>query len=316
MTKHYRVSVTEEASGKRVDVFLAEVIPELTRSQAKKLIKEGLVKVDGQLVRPKYSVKPGQRIEVIIPPPEKLELVPEEVPFEILYEDEDLAVINKPPGIVVHPAAGHTRGTLVHGLLAKLKGLSGIGGELRPGIVHRLDKDTSGLLVIAKNDLTHQALTKQFKAREVKKVYLALVHGVPRKKEGRIDLPIGRHPVHRKKMSTKARVSREAVTLWRVIKTFKKAALIEAQPLTGRTHQIRVHLAAIGHPIVGDPLYGGQRPQGPKAPRQMLHAFKLSLTHPRSGKRLEFQAELPKDFKEVLNTLASHSTRQNLTSRN
>lgn len=304
MSKHYQVSVTEGAAGKRLDIFLAGVIPELTRSQAKKLIREGLVKVDGQVVRPKYLVKPGQKIAVIIPPPEKVELVPEEVPFEIIYEDEDLAVINKPPGIVVHPAAGHTKGTLVHGLLNKLKGLSGIGGELRPGIVHRLDKDTSGLLVVAKNDLAHRALIKQFKAREVKKIYLALVHGVPRKREGQIDLPIGRHPVHRKKMSTKARVSREAITLWRVIKTFKKAALIEARPLTGRTHQIRVHLAAIGHPIIGDPLYGGQRPQGPKTPRQMLHAFQLSLTHPRSGKRLEFQAELPKDFKEVLNRLA------------
>ncbi len=303
MDRHYHILVSEEASGKRIDIFLTNSIPDLTRSQIKKLIKEGLVIVQGKVVRPSYLVKTGEKIDVFVPPPEIPNLTPERVAFEILYEDNDLAVINKPAGVVVHPGAGHTRGTLVHGLLATLKGLSGIGGKLRPGIVHRLDKDTSGILVVAKNDYAHLVLAKQFKSHEIKKLYLALVHGIPKNSHGKIEFPIGRHPINRKKMSIYAKKAREAITLWRVVKRFKNAALIEASPLTGRTHQIRVHLSAIGHPIIGDPLYGGRRPNGPKADRQMLHAYRLGLIHPNTGEYLQFEAPLPKDFQSVLKKL-------------
>ncbi len=304
VAKEYCLQVSEEQAGQRLDVFLAENVPELTRSQAKKLILEGYVRLGEKKVRPKYPVKPGETVLVSLPPPEEPSLRPEEeVPFEILYEDEDLAVVNKPPGVVVHPAAGHSSGTLVHGLLARLKDLSGVGGELRPGIVHRLDKDTSGLLLVAKSDQAHQALTRQFKYREVSKVYLALVHGVLRVPSGKIDYPIGRHPVHRKKMSIHAKRAREALTLWKVRERFRKATLLEVRLLTGRTHQIRVHLSAIGHPIVGDALYGGARPQGPKAARQMLHAWQIRFLHPRTHQELSFEAPLPEDFRLLLERL-------------
>ncbi len=304
MSRKYLLTVPEGITGKRLDVYLAETISELTRSQAKRLILEGKVRVGDRCVRPKYLVTPGEHISVCIPPPVSLELCPErDVPFEIIYEDRDIAVIDKPAGLVVHPAAGHYQGTLVHGLLARLKDLSGIGGQLRPGIVHRLDKDTSGLLLVAKNDFVHQELTEQFKAREINKVYLALVHGVPSAGSGQICFPIGRHPVHRKKMSIRAPRSREAKTLWWVKRVFRGATLLEVRPLTGRTHQIRVHLAAIGHPIVGDRLYGGAKPHGPKAPRQMLHAHKLSFTHPGTRKRMVFESPLPADFQAVLKEL-------------
>ena len=214
-------------------------------------------------------------------------------------------MLNKPPGIVIHPAAGHWRGTLVHGLLWRLKDLSAIGDKLRPGIVHRLDKDTSGLLIVAKNNLAHQALIRQFQEREVHKTYLALVHGVPKARSGVINRPVGRHPVYRQKMSVHSPRGREALTRWRIKETFPKAraALLEVFPLTGRTHQIRVHLSSIGHPIVGDKLYGGQKPTGPKAQRQMLHAWRISFFHPRSGKEMSFEAPLPEDFQNLLEDL-------------
>ena len=299
-----KLTPAPEDAGKRLDVFLAEKIPNLSRSQAKKLISEGQVKVGGRpLTKPKHRLKPGEEVQVFIPAPEPLSLEPDTgVPFEILYEDEGLAVINKPAGVVVHPAAGHLHGTLVHGLLARLKDLSGVGGMLRPGIVHRLDKDTSGLLLIAKDDRTHQALSAMFKERKVKKLYLALVHGVPQALSGKIEAPLGRHPVNRKKMAVLAG-GREAVTLWRRKEVFRRAALLEVEPLTGRTHQIRVHLASLGHPIVGDELYGGAKPHGPKAHRQLLHAWKLRLRHPLTGEELAFEAELPEDFREVLDEL-------------
>ncbi len=299
-----------EDVGKRLDVFLAEKIPGLSRSQAKKLIAEGLVEVDGTLCpKPKYRVKGLEKIKALLPPPQAIELRPEEdVAFEILYEDEDIAVINKPPGVVVHPAAGHYEGTLVHGLLARLKGLSGVGGKLRPGIVHRLDKDTSGILLVAKNDLAHEKLSRMFKERTIKKVYLALVHGRPKALAGKIEKPIARHPVHRKKMAV-IKGGREAVTLWRVKESFPQAALLEVEPQTGRTHQIRVHLASIGHPIVGDALYGGAKPHGPKAQRQLLHAYKLSFKQPRTGQVLSFEAPLPPDFEEVLDALRRQKAR-------
>ncbi len=291
--------VEEFEAGRRLDAYLAEKLA-LTRSQVKKALERGHISLNGQRAKPSHRVRPGEEILVDLPPPEPPELHPQDVPFEVLYEDDDLAVINKPAGVVVHPAAGHWQGTLVHGLLKRLKGLSGIGGEIRPGIVHRLDKDTSGLMVVAKNDTTHILLGRQFKESRVQKLYLAIVHGCPEAREGRIDLPVGRHPVYRKKMSIQCRVCRQALTLWRLLKVFRKAALIEARPLTGRTHQIRVHLSAIGHPIVGDPLYGGCRPVGPKAKRQMLHAFRLSFVHPGTKKLLSFEAPLPQDMAQLL----------------
>jgi len=295
-----------ERAGERLDLFLAQSIPELSRSRIQRLIKEGRVTINGiKALKPRQKLAGKEEIELEIPPPEKILLEPEPgVPFEILYEDRDIVVLNKPPGLVVHPAAGHSKGTLVQGLLARVRDLSGIGGELRPGIVHRLDKDTSGLLLVAKHDQAHQALSLQFKEREVSKVYLALVHGVPSLSSGHVDRPLGRHPVHRKKMSIQPH-GREAYTAWKVREGFKRmrAALLEVYPRTGRTHQIRVHLASIGHPIVGDRLYGGLRPTGPKALRQMLHAWKLSFFHPHTGKRLSFEAPLPPDFQSLLEEL-------------
>ncbi|NPB09632.1 MAG: RluA family pseudouridine synthase [Thermodesulfobacteria bacterium] len=304
--KEYRLVVPQEARGERIDSFLARQIEDLSRSQIKRLIEEGHLLLQGEpLSKPKYRLRGGEEIRLTVPPPQEISLEPEEVPFEVVYEDEDLLVINKPPGLVIHPAAGHYHGTLVHGLLARVDDLSGVGGELRPGIVHRLDKDTSGLLLVAKNDRTHLALSQQFQDRKVEKTYLALVHGVPSSNWGRVDRPIGRHPVHRKKMSVHAPRGREAVTEWRLRERFKKsrAALLEVHPLTGRTHQIRVHLSSIGHPIVGDELYGGCRPTGPKASRQMLHAWRLSFVHPRSGETLSFEAPLPDDFQTLLEEL-------------
>lgn len=303
--KTYYLEVRESEAGQRLDLWLAQKIPELTRSQAKKLIEEGLVQVEGRVSKPAYKIGAGEKVVVQVPPPERLELVPEEVPFEILYQDRDLAVIVKPPGVVVHPAAGHFQGTLVHGLLKRLKDLSGIGGKLRPGIVHRLDKETSGLMVVAKNDPAHLALTRLFKSREIEKWYLALVHGVPEPRAGFIEVPVGRHPVHRKKMLAGAPQGREAKTFYRVREAFSKTALLEVRPYTGRTHQIRVHLSFIGHPILGDPLYGGRRPQGPKAPRTMLHAWRLKFRHPLKDEVLAFEAPLPPDFKALLEELRS-----------
>ena len=292
------------SEGKRLDAFLAERIPELTRSRLKKLISQGKVHLSPEgKVKASRPVRAGEEILVQIPPPEEPVLEPEVVPFEILYQDEHLAVIIKPPGIVVHPAAGHLRGTLVHGLLQRLSGLSGVGGALRPGIVHRLDKDTSGLLVVAKNDQAHLRLSAMFKGRKVEKWYLALVHGVPEPRSGKIKVPIGRHPLHRKKMLAGAPRSREAETFYRVREAFRHWALLEVRPLTGRTHQIRVHLSYLGHPLLGDALYGGRRPGGPPAQRQMLHAWRLSFEHPVTKERLSFEAPPPEDFQRVLEEL-------------
>ena len=299
----------DPASGQRLDVYLAGRLS-LSRSQVKKALEAGHITVGGKRAKVSHKVRPGEEIRVDLPSPEPLpKMEPEDVPFEILYEDEDLAVINKPPGVVVHPAAGHWRGTLVHGLLKRLKDLSGVSGKIRPGIVHRLDKDTSGIMVVAKNDFAHLTLAHQFKTSQVTKVYLALVHGCPRDLEGKIDLPIGRHPVHRQKMSVHCRVCREAVTFWRLLKSFKGATLLEIRPLTGRTHQIRVHLSAIGHPIVGDPLYGGCRPTGPKASRQLLHAYRLTFVHPRTKAAVSFEAPLPEDMLAIINNLEQKQRR-------
>jgi len=297
--KYLSFFVNPEEEKIRIDQFLKAKISELSRSRIQKLIEEGYVKVGGKLCKPSYKIKAGEKIDIIIPPEKKIELEPEEVPFEIIYEDKDIAVINKPAGLVVHPAPGHFEHTLVHGLLLKLKDLSGIGGKIRPGIVHRLDKDTSGIMVIAKNDFSHTKLIEAFKKREIDKVYLALIYRTPDKKQGKIEAPIGRHPVNRKKM-TILKTGRPAITFFKVLKKFNKASFVIAKPLTGRTHQIRVHFSYIGHPVLGDPLYGGLKHNIPLPKRTMLHACKITFIHPRTQKKLTFSAPLPEDFKNYI----------------
>ncbi|HHX01937.1 MAG TPA: RluA family pseudouridine synthase [Firmicutes bacterium] len=293
--------------GTRLDRYLAERIGQ-TRSQIKRLIDSGLITINGSTVKAGYSLKISDHIEVVIPEPAPLELEPEDLELEIVYQDADLAVINKPAGLVVHPGAGNARGTLVNALLFHCPDLSGIGGKLRPGIVHRLDKDTSGLLVVAKNDHTHQELAAQIKARTVKRHYLALVHGRVKNEQGIIDQPIGRHPHDRKKMVVREEQGRRAITEFEVKEHFGDLyTLVECRLQTGRTHQIRVHLAAINHPVVGDPAYGRKHGNlGCK--RQLLHAFYLAFSHPRCG-WMDFHADLPADFQKAL-TRARQANRQ------
>ncbi len=299
------VSFSVAAGGERLDRYLVAQLPELSRAALQRLIEAGEVLVNGQPSRPAYKIRPGDLLVVRVPPPEPTELLPEPIPLDIVYEDADLIVVNKPAGLVVHPGAGNPRGTLVNALLYHCPTLS-VGGAVRPGIVHRLDKDTSGLLVVAKNDLAHQRLQQQFKRREVRKQYLALVYGALRTDSGYIQAPIGRHPVQRVKMAVVEK-GREARTRWTVRARYVDAAgrpytLLDVLLETGRTHQIRVHCAWLGHPLVGDTLYGPQRP-ALSAPRQCLHAAALSFTHPIAGTPLSFSAPLPEDFQSVLDSL-------------
>src|SRR5216110_341099 len=287
----------------RLDQFLAKRLPEFSRSRLQQLIRDGFVRLNNSTSRPRQIVRDGDKIELTEPPLEKIETLPEPIPLEILFEDVDLIVVNKPPGLVVHPGAGHREHTLVNGLLNHCATLSGIGGKERPGIVHRLDKETSGALVIAKNDATHRDLAKQFADRTIGKVYLALVAGVPPKSSGIIEAPIARHPVHRKKMSVAQRAGRSARTEYRVVRSSGDASLVECTIHSGRTHQIRVHLHHLGHPVLGDKLYGGKR--AGNFPRQMLHAWKLSFRHPRSGEQMTFEAPIPRDFAEAMHKIPS-----------
>ncbi len=300
--KEHNFVVEDEAKGERLDVYLRAKLPDLSRERIKNLIEEGFILVEGKSVKPSYKLKGGEQVLVRIPVEKEYSLQPKEVPFEILYEDEDLAVIYKPAGIVVHPAPGHLDDTLVHGLLLKLRSLSGVGGELRPGIVHRLDKDTSGVMLVAKNDFAHKKLTQDFKERRVEKEYLAIVYGKLTQKEGTLDFPIGRHPVQRKKMAV-VKEGRQALTKYKVLKLFKKATLVLAKPLTGRTHQLRVHFSHIGHPILGDPIYGGLKPDVPRPERLMLHAYRISFDHPRTGAHLTFTKDPPEDVERYLKLL-------------
>lgn len=307
-TRH-SFEIDAAGAGLRLDTFLALHFEEHSRAALQSLIKEGFVTLNGRTAKPAVRLRAGDRLRVSFPPPAVTELVPEPVPFTILYQDQDLVVLAKPPGIVVHPAAGHTSGTLVHGLLHACGDLAGVGGELRPGIVHRLDRDTSGVMVVAKNDAAHRDLVEQFKTRQIAKTYLALAHGAPREAGGTVDAPIGRHPVHRKKMAIRPD-GRPAVTRWRVRRRFTACALIEACPHTGRTHQIRVHLASLGLPIVGDPLYGARRRlEGPPILRLCLHALRIEFRHPRSGAKMRFTAPLWPDFVAVLHRLAGLEAR-------
>jgi len=295
-----KLIVDSSHAGQRLDRFLAESLTAFSRSRLQALIRDGFVKVNGKPARPRDVVRRGDSIEWREPEITKIDAEPEPMDLDILFEDEDLLVINKPAGLVVHPGAGHQQHTLVNALLAHCKNLSGIGGKERPGIVHRLDKETSGALVIAKNDATHRDLAKQFADRTIGKIYLALVAGAPRKSFGTIEAPIARHPVHRKKMSVAQRAGRSARTEYRVVRSSGDASLVECTIHSGRTHQIRVHLHHLGHPVLGDKLYGGKR--AGNFPRQMLHAWKLSFRHPRTGKTMNFTAPVPQDLEAIPNS--------------
>ncbi len=279
-------------AGSRLDHFLAARISELSRSRIQALMEEGRVLVNGEAKLRSCKLRGGEQIVLTVPAVIASENLPEDIALEILHEDDDLIVINKPPGLVVHPAPGHSGGTLVNALLHHCKTLSGIGGIERPGIVHRLDKETSGCLVAAKNDAAHQSLTEQFAGREIRKIYLAIAAGVVKKKKGTINVPLGRHPVHRQKMGIRVRDGREAVTDWLVLAALPCGTLVQCTLHTGRTHQIRVHLKHLGHPVVGDEVYGKRA----GFTRQMLHAWKLGFTHPRTGNPIDFIAPIPSDF--------------------
>jgi len=310
----FEFHVTAPEAGTRLDVFLTTNIPSMTRSRVQKLIDQGLVQIRGQKTKAGLKLRAGEAVILIKPPPVEDELVPEDLPLRILYEDQAIAVVEKPAGMVVHPAAGNVRGTLVNALLHHLKDLSGVGGVLRPGIVHRLDKGTSGVMVVAKNDAAHKGLTDQFKKREVKKVYLALVYGDVRENEGVVDLPVGRHPRDRKRMSIRSPRGREALTQWSVVERFGDVTLLEVMIRTGRTHQIRVHLNTIGHPVIGDRTYGnprrlasisdrGLRAKLAEMKRQALHAGTLGFCHPLTREQMEFTSPLPEDIERVLERL-------------
>jgi len=293
ITAHFTIDSGQ--AGVRVDQFLAAQIPALSRSRLQALLREGHATVNGVLVRPSAKLRPGDQIAVAEPAPIASETTAQAITLEILYEDNDLIVLNKAAGMVVHPAAGNWDGTIVNALLHHCTELSGIGGTQRPGIVHRLDKDTSGCLVAAKSDLAHQALARQFAGREVTKLYLALAAGTFRKLSGEIDEPIGRHPVQRKKMTVVKTGGRTARTGYRVLGIYGGGTLVECTLHTGRTHQIRVHLKHLGHPLLGDDVYGKRG----AFPRQMLHAWRLGFTHPRTGERMNFRAPVPPDFLAV-----------------
>ncbi len=290
--------------GERLDKWLAQKLPDRSRTEVQRWIKEGLVRVNGRASKPGYKLEPGDIVEVDVPVAQAYEgVAPEPIPLDIIYEDQDLLVINKPAGMVVHPAPGHTSGTLVNAVLYHCPDLEGIGNVLRPGIVHRLDKDTSGLILVAKNDHAHRELQRQFKAREVEKSYLALVEGHLQPKIGRIEAPIGRDKKHRKRMAV-IRDGREAITEYRVIDYYDDFTLVEARPLTGRTHQIRVHFAFIGHPLAGDTVYGRRKQRlKPWLKRHFLHAHRLRFRLPSTGEMVEFTAPLPPDLQAVLDHL-------------
>lgn len=298
-----------DAEGQRLDLFLVSVLGTHSRSKIRKLILDGYVKLEDRSPRPNLPVHAGERIVVSMPEPTPINIKAEDIPLQILYGDDDLVVLNKPAGMVVHPGNGETSGTLVNALLHHLEDLSGIGGELRPGIVHRLDRGTSGVMVVAKNDEAHRELARQFHDREVEKEYVALVWGVVQAGK-RIDAPIGRDPVHRKKMSARARRSREAVTRITKARQLPGVTFIHVAIHTGRTHQIRVHLSTIGHPVVGDTLYGGVRRHVPKdvqpvqrLERPFLHSWKLAFKHPTDGRKLFFSSPIPEDLQLILDDL-------------
>ena len=296
------IKVVEIGNQKRLDQYLAQKQNDLSRTMIKKLIEEEQITVNGKNVKTSYTVQVGDTIKIIVPEAKETKLEAQEIPLDIVYEDKDIIVVNKPKGMVVHPAVGNLDGTLVNAIMAHCKeNLSGIGGELRPGIVHRLDKDTSGLLIVAKNDKAHIAISNQIQNREVKKVYLALVRGNVPEDEATIDMPIGRSTKDRKKMAV-TKNGKNAITHFKVLERFGNYTFLEVRIETGRTHQIRVHMSEIGHPVVGDMVYSnGKNEFGVEG--QMLHAKSLTFKHPITGKLLNLEAPLPEYFEEVLNLL-------------
>ena len=296
-----RFPVPKTAVRVRLDQFLARELRQFSRSRVQQLIRSGHITLNGKRARPRDLLHAGDYVDVIEPPPEKTDNRPEAIPLKILFEDHDLIVINKPAGLVVHPGAGHREHTLVNALLHHCPTLSGIGGQERPGIVHRLDKETSGCLVIAKNDETHRNLSDQFAARTVEKIYLALVTGQLRKNAGIIDIAIGRHPVKRQRMAAISSRGRAAKTEYLVLRQSKEASLVQCRLHSGRTHQIRVHFHHFGHPVLGDKVYVHRLARN--FPRQMLHAWKLGFQHPGTQEWLTFEAPLPEDFAAAMNTL-------------
>lgn len=293
--------VDEDSKSLRLDVFLSRYFEDKSRSYLQNLIEEGNVKVNEKLKKSNYKLKLGEKVSILIPEPVGLNVEPEDIPLDIVYEDNDVIVVNKSQGMVVHPAAGIYNGTLVNALLSHCKDLSGINGVARPGIVHRIDKDTSGVLVIAKNDNAHNKLAEQFKDHSMTRSYLALVEGVLKKDEGTIDAPLGRHPIERIKIAV-IKDGRRAVTHYKVLERFNNNTLVECVLETGRTHQIRVHMSHIGHPLVGDPVYGHKK-QRFNLKGQMLHAKKLGFIHPSTGEYMEFQSDLPDYFTKVIGIL-------------
>jgi 23S rRNA pseudouridine1911/1915/1917 synthase len=316
----FTIIVEESDAGRRLDTVVAARLSDCSRSLAASLIANQNILVDQQPKKPGYRIKSGDRIEGHIAAPEPVDYKPEPIPLHILYQDRHIIVINKQPGMVVHPAPGHSSGTLVNALLFHCPDLGAIGGEIRPGIVHRLDKDTTGTMVVAKSAEAHEKLAQQFKARKVEKKYLALVYGEVPSETGEIKLPIGRHPVDRKRMSTTTRKGRAAETAWKVRERYPGTTLLELTLKTGRTHQIRVHCTAMGHPIVGDPVYYSRKwlkdinrlysgasssmtAQLKAVPRQMLHAWSLGFIHPHSGKGMMFESPIPTDMEKVIEKL-------------
>ncbi|MEY8352150.1 RluA family pseudouridine synthase [Lachnospiraceae bacterium 54-53] len=296
-------SVDGEEAGVRIDRYLSDRCGDISRSYLQKLLKDQAVLVNGQSVKSNYKVNAGDQIELSVPEAVEPEIVPEDMELDILYEDKDIILINKPKGMVVHPAAGHYGGTLVNGLMAHCRrDLSGINGVLRPGIVHRIDMDTTGVLIACKNDMSHNSIAKQLKEHSITRKYFAVVHGILKEDSGTINAPIGRHPVDRKKMSVNQRNGREAITHYTVLERFKQYTYVECRLETGRTHQIRVHMASIGHPLLGDAVYGPAKCPFPLQ-GQTLHAGVLGIIHPGSGEYMEFSAPLPEYFEKLLKKL-------------
>ena len=297
------LDLTADREGERLDAFLARSVPDLTRSAAQRLLERGAVTLRGRAAKKNDKTRLGDTLTVCLPEPQPVDLVPQDIPLDVIYEDDDVIVVNKPVGLVVHPAPGHPDGTLVNALLYHCgTSLSGINGELRPGIVHRIDRDTSGLIVAAKNDRAHLALAAQLQDHSLARVYEAVAVGGFREDCGTVDAPIGRHPVDRKKMAVDRKNGREAVTHWSVLARYPGYTHVECRLETGRTHQIRVHLASIGHPLRGDTVYGSKKPW-PGLAGQCLHARRLRFVHPSTGEPLELECPLPDWFRDVLEKL-------------
>ena len=304
MTEKFKAEYTPGEEILRIDRFLGSRLEQVSRSYIQKLVKDGAVLVNGKPVKSSYKVENGDRIRLEIPDAVEPEIEAEPMALDILYEDSDIILINKPTGMVVHPAAGHYSGTLVNGLMAHCKNeLSGINGVMRPGIVHRIDMDTTGVLIVCKNDKAHNAIAEQLKVHSITRKYYAIVHGVLKADTGTVNAPIGRHPVDRKKMSINEKKGKEAVTHYRVLQRFRRFTFVECQLETGRTHQIRVHMASIGHPLLGDQVYGPAKVPFSGLQGQTLHAGVLGIIHPSTGEYMEFTAPLPAYFEAILKKL-------------